>query len=97
MLMSSASAVAKPVEPIEKTFDKYKCMNCHTIYQKFVGPSFQEIAQKYRGLNMEASLVHKISVGGGGVWVSGAMPAIDPKFEHQADIKRLVTYILKLK
>ena len=41
------------------------CMNCHDAEKKKVGPSFKDVAAKYKGKGAEASLVAKIKDGKG--------------------------------
>ena len=58
---------------------KNNCFACHTVDKKLVGPSFKDVAARYRGdAGAEARLADKIAKGGGGVWGAMAMPA-NPK------------------
>jgi cytochrome c len=42
------------------------CLNCHDVSTKKVGPSFKDVAAKYKGqADAEAKLVDKISKGEG--------------------------------
>jgi cytochrome c len=42
------------------------CLNCHDVSAKKVGPSFKDVAAKYKGqADAEAKLVDKISKGTG--------------------------------
>ncbi|RYG53678.1 c-type cytochrome, partial [bacterium] len=69
------------------------CKVCHQLASKSVGPSFHDIANRYKGKS-EASgqLVKKVINGGGGVWGEVVMPA------HPAmsagDAAAIVKYIL---
>ena len=36
---------------------KYGCTTCHAVDNKVVGPSFKDVAAKYRGQDVEAKLV----------------------------------------
>lgn len=72
---------------------KSGCMGCHTADKKLVGPSFKDIAKKYKGNGKaEAMLIAKVTKGGAGVWGTMAMPA-NPKVSP-ADMKTLVEWIL---
>ncbi|MFZ2302032.1 MAG: c-type cytochrome [Gallionella sp.] len=54
---------------------KNNCLACHAVDKKVIGPSFKDVAAKYRGdAGAEARLVDKIAKGGGGVWGVMAMP-----------------------
>ncbi|HYS66600.1 MAG TPA: c-type cytochrome [Paraburkholderia sp.] len=69
------------------------CMGCHAVDRKLVGPSFQQIAAKYKGdAQAPAKLSRKVKDGGSGVWGMIPMPA------HQslsdADIRTVVDWVL---
>lgn len=71
------------------------CKTCHTINQKAVGPSFMEVARKYKNTpGIEKKLIPKIIDGGGGVWGPHAMNAHPQHNEKQ--VKLMVDYILSL-
>ena len=84
-VMASAPAFA------DKTLaTKSGCLACHAADKKVVGPSYQEIAKKYKASD-EAMLIAKVKKGGSGVWGAIPMPAATAKDE---DIKTLVKWIL---
>ena len=44
-------------------------MTCHGVDKKVIGPSYKEVAAKYRGnKGAEADLIKKVKGGGKGVW-----------------------------
>ena len=47
---------------------KYGCTACHAVDHKVVGPAFKDVAAKYQGKDVEATLVEKVKNGGAGVW-----------------------------
>lgn len=52
------------------------CLACHAIDKKLVGPSYKDIAAKYKNdKNAHATLAKKIREGGVGVWGQIPMPA----------------------
>ena len=68
------------------------CVACHRIDNKFIGPSFQEIAAKYKAdSGAESSLIEKVKNGSSGAW--GAIP-MPPNAVHDEDIRALVQWIL---
>jgi cytochrome c len=75
---------------------KNNCLACHSVDTKIVGPSYKEVALKYKGnagaVNM---LMAKVKNGGGGVWGSIPMPP-NPQVNPE-DMKTIVTWILKQK
>ena len=58
------------------------CMACHGVDKKIVGPSYKDIAAKYKGNPaVVAQLSQKVIKGGGGVWGPVPMPpnAVTPQ------------------
>lgn len=72
------------------------CLACHTVDKKLVGPSYKDIAKKYRGDKGAADrLAKKVKEGGKGAW--GEIPMTPNAHVKDADIKTLVAWILSLK
>ena len=72
------------------------CLACHTVDKKLVGPSYQQIAERYRkDKGAEASLIQKVKAGGKGVW--GDIPMPPNAHVKDADIKTMVQWILAVK
>lgn len=72
---------------------KNACMACHSMDKKVLGPSFKDIAKKYKGnSNAVALLSKKVKDGGSGAWGPVPMPAQSKIAE--ADIKTMVEHIL---
>ncbi len=69
------------------------CLACHAADSKLVGPSYAEVAQKYKGRDAAAMLTKKIREGGEGVWGDVAMPPM-PDIKDE-DLKALVAWILE--
>ncbi|MBI1888216.1 MAG: cytochrome C biogenesis protein CcsA [Nitrosomonadales bacterium] len=75
---------------------KNNCFACHTIDKKMVGPSFKDIAAKYRSdPGAEALLMDRIAKGGSGVWGVMVMPP-NPK-TSEADRRILAKLVLSSK
>lgn len=73
------------------------CTACHAIDKKVVGPSWMDVARKYKGdPSAEARLIAKVSKGGTGVWGTMPMPANDASGKKQDQMKQLVRFILGL-
>jgi cytochrome c len=69
------------------------CMSCHNLDKKVVGPSFKDVAAKYRGDKAAPPhLVTKVMQGGGGVWGVVKMPS-NPQLT-EAEAKKLVAWVL---
>ena len=72
------------------------CLACHAVDKKVVGPSFKEVAAKYRSdKGAEAKLVKKVREGGSGVWGQVPMPPNPALAEKESQI--LVKWILTQK
>jgi cytochrome c len=72
------------------------CLACHSVDKRVVGPSFKEIAAKYRtDKTAEAKLVQKVLKGGSGVWGQVPMPPNTTVAEKDALI--LVKWIMSQK
>ena len=72
------------------------CAACHAVDKKIIGPSYLDVAAKYRGdKDAVAKLSKKVKDGGVGVW--GQIPMPPNANIPDADIKELVTWIMTLK
>lgn len=73
---------------------KNACLGCHAINKKIVGPSFQDIAAKYKNNSSANTLLkNKIQKGGAGSWGVVPMPA-NAKLSD-ADLSILAPWILQ--
>ena len=79
----------------EDAMNKAGCMACHAKDKKLVGPSFQEIAAKYKGKDVTAQLMEKVRKGGSGVYGPVPMAPNPPDKINDADLKAAVEFILK--
>ncbi|WP_229311072.1 ThuA domain-containing protein [Larkinella soli] len=71
------------------------CRACHSIDKKSVGPTYQQVAQKYKGEAGAAErLAKKVIAGGSGVWGEMAMSAHPQLALTEAE--EMVRYILSL-
>lgn len=73
--------------------DSAGCLGCHAPATRVVGPSYLEVAEKYKGQSGAAEhLFGKVRKGGEGVWGDVAMP---PQEEiKDEDLKKLLAWIL---
>jgi cytochrome c len=75
---------------------KSGCTACHSVDKKIVGPAYKDVAAKYRGdKGAEARLVKKVKEGGTGVW--GQIPMPPNTQVSEADVKKIVEWVLSLK
>jgi cytochrome c len=89
-----ASGVAFAAGP-EDAMTKAGCMACHAKDKKMVGPSFKEIAARYKGQDVTAKLVEKVRKGGSGVYGPVPMAPNTPDKIDDASLKSAVEFILK--
>lgn len=74
---------------------KSACMSCHQIDKKVVGPSFKDVAKKYKGDAKAAEhFVSVIKKGGKGVW--GAVPMPPHPQVSDENAKKLADWVLAL-
>jgi len=72
------------------------CLTCHDIATKKIGPAYQDVANKYAGVDTAVDyLAKKIVSGGTGVW--GAIPMTPHPALALDSAKALVKYVLLLK
>ncbi len=70
------------------------CLSCHKDSEKFIGPSYAEVAAKYSAADADL-LASKIIDGGSGVWGQVPMQAHPNITKEEA--KKMVEYILSMK
>lgn len=93
-LTAAAPARAADGEAIVK---KARCVACHTVDQKRVGPAYKDVAAKYHGdASAAGKLFDKVRHGGAGVW--GEIPMIPHPADKISDddLKAAIHWILAL-
>ena len=87
---------ALPALANEELARKSGCLACHGIATKIVGPSYKEVAAKYKtDKDAAAKLFKKVKEGGVGVW--GQVPMPPNSTVEDEDIKTLVKWVLSQK
>jgi cytochrome c len=96
-LAVAALALAVPAAQAntEEAMTKAGCMACHAKDKKLVGPSFKDIAAKYKGQDATAKLMEKVRKGGSGVYGPVPMAPNPAEKINDADLKAAVELILK--
>jgi cytochrome c len=88
-----STAYAADMPSGQRAANANACMGCHAVDRKLVGPSFQQIAAKYKGdAHAPAKLARKVKDGGSGVWGMIPMPAHQSMSD--ADIRAVVDWVL---
>jgi cytochrome c len=93
----AAITLALPAQASEAIVKKARCVACHTVDSKRVGPAYKDVAAKYRGDNSApGKLFDKIRHGGSGAW--GDVPMIPHGADKISDddLKAAVKWILTL-
>ena len=92
----AAIVAAFPVRASDALAKKHACLACHTIDKKLVGPSYKEVAAKYRSdPAAPGKLADKVKKGSQGVW--GQVPMPPNANVPDGDIQALVKWILSQK
>ncbi len=72
------------------------CLTCHEVATKKIGPAYQEVADKYAGVDTAVDyLAHKVIHGGTGVW--GNVPMTPHANLSLDSARQMVKYVLLLK
>ena len=96
VLGAAACTLVSSAYAQEDLAKKHNCFACHAVDKKVVGPSYKQVADKYRGDKAApAKLFEKVKKGGAGVW--GPVPMPPNATVPDADIKKLVDWVLSLK
>ena len=95
-LMAVAGVAISGQAAADEALAKAKnCLTCHQVAMKIVGPSYKDIAAKYKGDAKAADmLAAKIKAGGKGVWGEVPMP---PNNVTDDEAKKLAAWVLSQK
>ena len=94
LFIATSPAQAADGEAIVK---KARCVACHTVDQKRVGPPYKDVAAKYKGDKSAAGkLFDKVRAGGAGNW--GTVPMLPHPADKISDddLKAAVQWFLAL-
>ena len=89
-------AAVSPAMASEEIIKKARCVACHAVDQKRVGPAYKDVAKKFAGQKDAVDmLAEKIMKGSQGVWGPVPMPANTQV--SAAEAKELATWVMSLK
>jgi len=72
---------------------RYLCFGCHAVDEVRVGPSFQQVAERYRQQkNVVSYLYQELKDGSTGKWGTTPMPA---EIAPEADLKKILHWIMQ--
>lgn len=95
--LTLAALLAGPAFASEAIVKKARCVACHAIDKKMVGPAYKDVAAKYKGqADAVAQLSEKVRKGGSGVW--GQVPMLPHPADKisDADLTAAIEWILSL-
>jgi cytochrome c len=95
-IMAAAGIVMAGQAHADEALAKAKnCMTCHALNKKLVGPSYHDVAAKYKAdKGAVALLAGKIKAGGKGVWGPVPMP---PNKVTDEEATKLATWVMSTK
>ncbi|MEO8385387.1 MAG: c-type cytochrome [Betaproteobacteria bacterium] len=81
---------------MDELLKKYSCTACHQDAAKLVGPSYKDVAAKYKAdKDAVKKLTEKVRKGGMGVW--GQVPMPPNPTPTDAELKTMIEAVLKTK
>jgi cytochrome c len=93
---AASAPVPAEVPGVEGMLAKYACTACHTVDTKGIGPSFADVAAKYRGQkDVMEKLAEKVRNGGSGAWGQIPMPP-NPSLPDK-DLHTIIEWIVALR
>jgi cytochrome c len=73
------------------------CNMCHAMDKKMMGPSYKDIAAKYKGdASAPDKVAERVRNGSKGVWGPAAMPPTPTSKLNDNDLKAVVGWMLKI-
>ncbi len=94
-LVAAGLLAAPAAQADDALAKKHNCLACHAIDKKLVGPSYKDIAKKYKGqAGADVKMMEKVKKGGSGVW--GPVPMPPNAALSDADNKKLIDWILAM-
>jgi cytochrome c len=97
-LLAGASLIAFNAQADEALAMKSGCLACHQVAAKVVGPSYKDIAAKYKDqADAQEYLTQSVIAGGVNKWGPIPMPAKGGRMDvSDEDIGKIVAWILTL-
>ncbi len=95
--LAAGLALASPfASASQELAQKAMCTACHAVDKKVVGPSYKDVAAKYKGqAGAVAALTDKVRKGSSGAWGTVPMPPTGPDKINDADLKTVIEWVLK--
>jgi len=97
LFASALGTLTAPAQAAEAIAKKARCVACHAVDRKMVGPAYRDVAAKYRGdAEAPVRLAAKVRSGGAGVW--GQVPMMPHPADRisDADLAAVLDWVLAL-
>lgn len=95
LVLCAGAVLAQPAAASLDIVKKARCVACHAVDKKMVGPAYRDVAAKYQGQSeAPAKLFAKVREGGAGVWGQVPMMPHDQDKISDADLKAAIAWIL---
>lgn len=95
LALGLTAALAGQAAASEAIIKKARCIACHAVDKKMIGPAYRDVAAKYRGHADAITLLSaKVRNGGSGVWGEIPMPPHPADKLSDADLKSAVEWVL---
>lgn len=98
MVVTGTALVAMMSAPATASMEivkKARCVACHAVDKKLVGPSYRDVAAKYEGqAGASSALFDKVRHGGSGVWGAIPMTPNDESKISDDNLKAAINWIL---
>ncbi|WP_224006257.1 c-type cytochrome [Cupriavidus pinatubonensis] len=91
VLLTAGNANALDVQRARELATQNACLGCHSVTSRMVGPSYQEVGEKYKGMD-PVKLAARIKSGGSGHW--GALEMPPQTALSDADARLLAEWVL---
>lgn len=97
LLISVAQAQGLDAKKASELMAKAGCNACHQMEKKVLGPSYKDVATKYKANAKTAELLaKKVREGGNGVWGPIPMPPHPKEKITDEDLKQMIAWIMTL-
>lgn len=96
LVLAVTTPAARAAAAPEASNTKAGCVLCHAADKKGVGPTYREIAARYKtDAKARQTLIDSVRKGSKGKWAKAIMPPTPPAKISDADLATLVDWILK--
>ena len=97
LLAATSLSLSQAASASEAIVKKARCVACHAVDAKRVGPAYKDVTAKYKGnAKAPAQLFDKVRHGGSGNWGEVPMLAHPADKISDDDLKAAITWILAL-